>query len=75
MEININNISFDTSIFNDSSSKATKKLFNIEETINLNFSTKNKYNFNNNIFENSLYLDVVNFGNLNFEIKLSNLIL
>lgn len=73
-EININNISFDTSIFNDSSSKATKKLFKIEETINLNFSTKNKYNFNNNIFENSLFLDVVNFGKLNFEIKLSNII-
>jgi len=73
-EINIDNISFDTSIFNDPSSKVTKKLFNIEETINFNFSTKNKYIFNKNIFENSLYLDVVNFGNLNFEVKLSNLI-
>ena len=73
-EINIDNISLDTSIFNDSSSKATKKLFKIEETINLNFSTKNKYNFNKNIFENSLYLDVVNFGKLQFEVKLSNLI-
>ena len=74
LEINIDNISLDTSIFNDSSSKATKKLFKIDETINLNFSTKNKYNFNKNIFENSLYLDVVNFGNLNFEVKLSNFI-
>jgi len=73
-EIDIDNISLDTSIFNDSSSKATKKLFKIEETIYLNFSTKNKYNFNKNIFENSLYLDVVNFGKLHFEVKLSNLI-
>jgi len=73
-EIIIDNTSIDTSIFNDSSSKTTKKLFKIEETINLNFSTKNKYNFNKNIFENNLYLDVVKFGKLHFEVKLSNII-
>jgi hypothetical protein len=73
-EINIDNISFDTSMFNDSSSKATKKLFKIEETINLNFSTRNKYNFNKNIFENKIFLEVEKFGNLSLEVKLSNLI-
>ena len=73
-EIIIDNISLDTSIFNDSSSKTIKKLLKIEKTVNLNFSTKTKYSFNKNIFENSLYLDVINFGTLNFEVKLSNLI-
>lgn len=73
-EINIENISFDTSIFNNSSSKATKKLFNIDEKINLDFSTKNNYIFNKNIIESKILLSVENFGSLNIEFILSNLI-
>ena len=73
-EIHANNINFDTSIFNDSSAKATKKLFEIKEKIIASFSIKNKYNFNKNIFENNIYLNVQNFGNLNFETKLTNLL-
>lgn len=73
-EINANNINFDTSIFNNSSSKATKKLFEIDKTIIANISIKNKYNFNKNIFENNIYLDIQNFGNLNLETKLTNLL-
>ena len=73
-EINANNINFDTSIFNDSSSKTAKKLFEIENTIIASFSIKNIYNFNKNIFENNIYLDIHNFGNLNLETKLTNLL-
>jgi len=73
-EIHANNINFDTSIFNDSSGKATKKLFEIKERIIASFVIKNKYNFNKNILENNIYLDIQNFGNLNLETKLTNLL-
>jgi|TARA_B100001971_G_scaffold209653_1_gene233634 hypothetical protein len=72
--ITANNINFDTSIFNDSSSIATKKLYEIEKTIVASFSIKNQYEFNKNIFENKIDINIKNYGDVSLKTRLTNLL-
>ncbi|MDC0056579.1 hypothetical protein OAJ74_00340 [Alphaproteobacteria bacterium] len=73
-KIALENIKFDLSIFNDSDSKTFKKLFEIDEKIEADFSLESKYEFSKNIFHNNISLNLHDFGTINTNLVFKNII-